>query len=136
MLTIFSPYISPRLQYIVTTLFKGSAVLLPITMKAYLSNEGPGINYSDQLIDNGIQISPVPFLKEKGIQKQDINIHFWRDLPIFFSGSGQIPFDIFAAAFYLLSRYEEYTSIMKRINMGDTIIRIVLLSKKDFLVFL
>lgn len=107
MLTIFSPHISPRLQYIVATLFEDSAILTD-NHEVYLLNEGPGINYSDQSIDKGIQIVPDAFLKETGIRKQDIVISQWQELPVFFSGSGQIPFDIFAAAFYLLSRYEEY----------------------------
>lgn len=107
MLTIFSPHISTRLQYIVAVLFKDSAVLTD-NPEVYLLNEGPGINYSDQFIDRGIQIVPAPFLEETGIRKQSIGINQWQGLPVFFSGSGQIPFDIFAASFYLLSRYEEY----------------------------
>jgi len=106
-LTIFSPHISPRLQYIVATLFKDSAVLTD-NAEVYLLNEGSGINYSDQSINKGVQIIPVALMQETGVRKQDIVINQWQGLSVFFSGSGQIPFDIFAAAFYLLSRYEEY----------------------------
>ena len=107
MLTIFSPHISPRLQYIVATLFKDLAVLTD-NVEVYLLNEGSGINYSDQSINKGVQIIPVALMQETGVRKQDIVINQWQGLPVFFSGSGKIPFDIFAAAFYLISRYEEY----------------------------
>lgn len=107
MLTIFSPHISSRLRYIVAELFKESA-LLTDNVEVYLSKEGACINYSNQSIDKGIQVIPVTLLKETEISKQEIQIQRWQDLPVFFSGSGDIPFDIFAASFYLLSRYEEY----------------------------
>ncbi|MBW0178910.1 polysaccharide deacetylase family protein [Sediminibacterium sp.] len=107
MLTIFSPHISPRLRYIVAVLFNES-VILTDNVEIYLSKEGPCINYSNQSIDKGIQVIPVTLLKETEISIQEIQIHRWQDLPVFFSGSGDIPFDIFAASFYLLSRYEEY----------------------------
>jgi hypothetical protein len=106
-LTIFTPHTSPRLQYIVAVLFKESAVITN-DREVYLLSEGACINYAEQPIDKGIHIVPVAFLKETGTKKQDIKINHWQNLPVFFSGSGQIPFDIFAAAFYLLSRYEEY----------------------------
>lgn len=107
MLTIFSPHISSRLRYIVAELFKESAVLTD-NVEVYLSKEGPCINYSNHSISKGIQVIPVALLKETKINKQEIQINRWQDLPVFFSGSGDMPFDIFAASFYLLSRYEEY----------------------------
>lgn len=107
MLTIFSPHISSRLQYIVTALFKESAVITD-NREIYILSEDACINYSDQLINKGIQIHPVAILEETEIKKQDITLSHWQGLPVFFSGSGQMPFDVFAAAFYLLSRYEEY----------------------------
>ena len=49
-------------------------------------------------------------LLEKGISDQEINITEWEGLPVFFQTSSysSLPFDVFAASFYLLSRYEEY----------------------------
>lgn len=106
-LTIFSPHISPRLRYIVAALFKESATLTDHA-EAYLSSQGPCINYSDQSIDKGIQIVPATLLHETSIREQDIRMSNWQGLPVFFAGPGQLPFDIFSASFYLLSRYEEY----------------------------
>ncbi len=44
-----------------------------------------------------------PVFVHKTIECFDINFH-----KAFFETSGDFPFDIFAASFYLLSRYEEY----------------------------
>ena len=49
-------------------------------------------------------------LFEQGVNDLEINISKWDETPCFFK-TGQnssIPFDIFAASFYLISRYEEY----------------------------
>ena len=45
----------------------------------------------------------------------EINIHKWDGIPSFFPTNDKcaIPFDIFAASFYLLSRYEEYLPHVK-----------------------
>lgn len=107
MLTIFSPHISKRLAYIVATLFSDTAIITDNAAE-YLISEGPCINYSDQLLETGLQIIPVEILQETGVREQSIKMDQWRGLSVFFSGKGQIPFDIFGASFYLLSRYEEY----------------------------
>jgi peptidoglycan/xylan/chitin deacetylase (PgdA/CDA1 family) len=48
----------------------------------------------------------------------DINIQKWEDVPCFFATNlkSSIPFDIFAASFYLISRYEEYLPHVKDIH--------------------
>jgi hypothetical protein len=49
-------------------------------------------------------------LFEQGVNDLEINISKWDETPCFFntSSNSSIPFDIFAASFYLISRYEEY----------------------------
>ena len=47
-------------------------------------------------------------LLEKGIKEQGIERFDWNELPVFFKTNGDIPFDLFVASFYLLSRYEEH----------------------------
>jgi hypothetical protein len=74
-------------------------------------------NYSNESISHAdFFINPHGLLSENKIQAQDIDFfsfHSFSDknesLSAFFSSSGSdFPFDLFAAAFYLLSRYEEY----------------------------
>ena len=107
MLTIFSPHTSPRLQYIVAVLFKESAVLTD-DLQTYLASDTACINYSVQSVGKGLQMIPASLLFETNVQEQDITISYWQELPVFFSGNGELPFDFFSASFYLLSRYEEY----------------------------
>jgi hypothetical protein len=49
-------------------------------------------------------------LYEKKIYKQDLAVFDWNDIKIFFSTHPKyvLPFDPFAASFYMVSRYEEY----------------------------
>lgn len=67
------------------------------------------INYSDESLTSDIQIIPCSLLFENEIISQEISISEWNKLPVFFQTSGQeIPFDLFGAVFYLITRYEEY----------------------------
>lgn len=67
------------------------------------------IVYDDTAYPNTCTIHPHGLLFETGIQEQTIEINIWKTMPIFFgNASKEIPFDLFAAIFYLISRYEEY----------------------------
>jgi hypothetical protein len=112
MLLLHSKSITPRLQYIVNFFSQelfDEPMLLTSNKNYYIHYKGPKINYHFQeLCDDEFLISPVPLLFETDIRDQDtscfeINFH-----PAFFQTTGDIHFDIFAAVFYLLTRYEEY----------------------------
>jgi hypothetical protein len=68
------------------------------------------INYSGSILPGSFRISPSEILFETGIITQDISIRDWNGLPVFFNTDEEsdLPFDIFAATFYLVTRYEEY----------------------------
>jgi len=70
----------------------------------------PVINYSEEKIPDSFRINPVPILFEKGVRPQEIVVDELKGVPSFFScrGDSDFPFDIFAATFYMVSRYEEY----------------------------
>jgi hypothetical protein len=70
--------------------------------------KSPVINYSDKNIQGSFQIEPTSLLFSKGCGPVEIDIDEWKSLPIFFRTGGDIPFDVFAAAFFLVTRYEEY----------------------------
>ncbi len=70
---------------------------------------GPKINYSNEPVATGeYQIKPHSLLTGKGILTQSITVFEVNGTKAFFKTEGDFPFDIFAAIFYLLSRYEEY----------------------------
>ena len=61
-------------------------------------------------IPGSLKISPASILFEKGIRIQEVRVTEWQSLPVFFQNGddSDLPFDIFAASFYLVTRYEEY----------------------------
>jgi hypothetical protein len=72
----------------------------------------PVINYSNDKIPGSLKIQPVSLLFETGVSEQEILISEWNGLPSFFTAreESDIPFDIFAASFFLITRYEEYSN--------------------------
>jgi hypothetical protein len=112
MLLLHSKSITSRLQYVVNFFSQelfDEPIVLTSNKNYYIHYKGPKINYYYQeLCDEEFLVSPVPLLFESGIKEQDtscfeINFH-----KAFFQTTGDMHFDIFAATFYLLSRYEEY----------------------------
>lgn len=112
MVTIYAPRESVRLVYIVSHLFQnilGTDYEFVDEKEVFLKRKGACINYSDTDLNKGIRILPHSLLYEKGVMTQLVQTGVWKGLPCFFlQPEGDIPFDIFAASFYLLTRYEEY----------------------------
>ena len=109
-ITIFSPRDSTRLRFIAGTLLEGHLGLSwHIETDRQKITSGPVVNYSDEIIDGAFWISPSSLLFETGLKALEIKVERWSGLPVFFTaGKGDFPFDIFAASFFMLSRYEEY----------------------------
>ena len=109
---VYTSHISPRFEYIVS--FICSVLQLDSHTIANDENElrsfsGIRINYSSERItEEEIWIVPHGLLTEKGIRPQAIDIFETNNIKAFFKTVGDFPFDIFSAAFYLISRYEEY----------------------------
>ena len=96
----------------------------------------PLIVYSDTLkVKGALHIIPNGLLFKKGVREYDITMSTWEGEKIFFSTQGgDIPFDIFSASFYLLSRYEEYLPIKENFdNKGCFISGKSLAYKEGFL---
>jgi hypothetical protein len=108
---LYSPHTTARLQYIVGFFSKelfDEPIRITTDKEEFLAATGPGINYSPEQIDAVFSLRPVPLLFESTITPQTINCFEYKGHKAFFSTTGELPFDIFAASFYLLSRYEEY----------------------------
>jgi hypothetical protein len=108
---LYSSHDSPRLRYIAGIIL-GDILGLKwdlITDKRKLRKH-PVINYSGEKLTGSFKISPHPILFEPGIKAHEIQVSEWKGLPIFFKTPDDcdFPFDIFAASFFLVSRYEEY----------------------------
>jgi len=109
---IFSQAITPRLHYICDFIGKeltGQAFQLTNVIKEFRNHPGPRINYSNEtLTDDESRLQPHSLLFENGIKPQVVDCFEVSGNKAFFRTNGDFPFDIFAATFYLLSRYEEY----------------------------
>ena len=109
---IYSEANVPRLRYIAGILL-GDILGLQwevITDRRKLGKH-PVINYSSEDIPGALKIAPDTLLFETGVSQREIFITEWKGLPVFFQTSSlsDLPFDIFAASFFLVSRYEEYS---------------------------
>ena len=113
MLLIYSHTVSSRLQYICHFIFKeqlGLDYKLTIDSESFKNHPGAKINYSDSKIaDDEFYMQNHPLLFENDIKVQATDCFMVNDIKAFFKTTAcDFPFDIFAASFYLLSRYEEY----------------------------
>ena len=110
---IYTNNITNRIRYIFQTIFTdvwNTPYELTNDLLRFQKHEGPKINYSMRKLGEEFFVECNDLLLEKGISDQEINITEWEGLPVFFQTSSysSLPFDVFAASFYLLSRYEEY----------------------------
>ncbi len=108
---IFSTSATPRLRYI-SGIILGDILGLKweiATDKRKLGKH-PVINYSTENLPGSFTIRPVSILFETGVVAKDLAMGSWKELPVFFltESDSDLPFDIFAASFFLISRYEEY----------------------------
>jgi hypothetical protein len=110
---IYSKDISPRLKYVSYELFArrlGVEYQLISDPASFIVGEGARINYSDNQALPGLQIHPHGLLSDTTVQPLMPETHShqeWSTI-LFPADNDIIPFDVFAASFYILSRYEEY----------------------------
>jgi len=109
---VFTNTITSRLQYIAGFISKqltGNTGTVTNSVDEYKNYNGIRVNYSSQRIsEEELFIVPHTLLFESTIKEQDINCFEWNGEKVFFKSDGDLSYDIFAASFYLLSRYEEY----------------------------
>lgn len=109
---IYSPTISHRLSYMADFIGRqltGQPAQLTDQQEEFILAAGPRINYSSvRITPDECRISPHTLLFEKEIHQQPTDCFDWNGHKVFFGTGGDMPFDIFAATFFLLSRYEEY----------------------------
>ena len=112
-LLLFSPTITLRLQYTCNFICKellGIDVEIISSEEEFKNYDGIKINYSiNKICEKELHISPVDLLFQQNIQPQIIDCFDINNKKAFFKTNAPgFTFDIFAASFYLISRYEEY----------------------------
>jgi len=111
-LLVYTPHINNRIRYIMDfagTQISGQPFAVTDDINGFINFSGPKINYSNEPVATSeYWIKPHSLLTEKGIHTQPITVFETNGTKAFFKTEGSFLFDIFAATFYLLSRYEEY----------------------------
>jgi len=114
MVLLYTADTAPRLQYIVDFFSRelfDTPVRITTSIDEFRNSALPKINYSSlQSTPDELHIEPHGLLFETGIRKQQIECFELNFSKVFFQTGGDLPFDIFSASFYLISRYEEYLS--------------------------
>jgi hypothetical protein len=88
----------------------GLRLLQTSSVEEVASFEGPVICYSNRVFPGKLCIKPEGLLNETGVRSRVIKTGKWDDLILLFAGNDDqpVPFDIFSASFWMISRYEEY----------------------------
>ena len=121
MLLVYTHKITPRVTYIFKHIFENMldlSVSFSTAVEVFVAHSGPKMSYASRSLGNEFNITSHSLLFERGVIDQDITIYDWEGIPAFFKtdDNGSIPYDIFAASFFLLSRYEESIPKIKTTN--------------------
>ncbi|MGB0895901.1 MAG: polysaccharide deacetylase family protein [Flavobacteriaceae bacterium] len=112
-LLVYTHKITPRVTYVfkhVCTRILGIQVTFTTVVEEFISHQGLKMSYTKQPLAKELFVQSHTLLFEEGISDVDIIISPWNNTKCFFPAGvkSALPFDIFAASFYMLSRYEEY----------------------------
>ncbi|MFD1614637.1 polysaccharide deacetylase family protein [Gelatiniphilus marinus] len=113
MLLVYTHNISPRLKYAfkhICTRVLGIEVSFTTKIETFIAHDSLKMSYTRQQLGSEFFVKSNDILFEQGLSDLDIHVQDWEETKSFFYNGEKsaIPFDIFAASFYLLSRYEEY----------------------------
>lgn len=111
-LLVYSPQVTPRIKYIFNFIFR--EVLrcdfeFTSVSNQFIAYDGPKFSYAEKTLGNELFFKTNGLLLKNNITQPDLAItDFGNDKVPFAVENSALPFDIFAASFYFLSRYEEY----------------------------
>lgn len=113
MLLVYTHKITPRVTYTFKHLCKrilGLEVRFTSKVEDFIAHDSLKMSYAKQPLSHELFVRSNDLLFEVGLSDIDINVQQWDNTKGFFATGerSDLPFDIFAASFYLLSRYEEY----------------------------
>ncbi len=118
MVLVYTHHITPRVKYAFNMLFQqflSCEVTYTTQVEEFIAYDGVKISYTKNPLGKELFFRSHSILFEKGIVEQEIHVMSWKGQKIFFeqTDNSAMPFDVFAAGFYLLSRYEEYLPHIK-----------------------
>ena len=114
MLLVYSHKITPRVRYTfrqICTHILGVEVDFTNKIETFVAHQDAKLSYGKQPLGTELFIESTSLLFESGFSSLEIDVRKWEGTQCFFASKlsdAALPFDIFAASFYLLTRYEEY----------------------------
>ncbi len=118
MLLIYVVKVGPRLDYVFKHIcgrILGLEFEFTTNLERFIAYTGPKMSYGRTQLGNEFFVQSHDILFSQGLEDWEIHVRPWDDTISFFATGeyGALPFDIFGASFYLLSRYEEYLPHVK-----------------------
>jgi len=116
---VWIPKITQRLRYVFDLVLHeqlGFEVEFAADIATFQSFQGIKLCYGESKIADTFFIKATDLLFERDIFSQDLKPFAFDGTTVFFpvfNAESALPFDIFAAVFYLVSRYEEYLPFVK-----------------------
>lgn len=112
-LLVYTHKITPRLTYVfkhICTRILGVQVKFTSVVEDFIAHDGLKMSYTKQPLGKELFVQSHYLLFEEGLSDVGVKIESWNTTKCFFKvgEKSSLPFDVFAASFYLLSRYEEY----------------------------
>lgn len=137
MLLIHARKVTPRFSYIFKHICQRILKIeasFTTALEDFISYPGAKISYGKKPLGNELFFQSYGLLEQQGIESMDFTVRKWDETYGFFSVSSNsaLPFDIFSASFYMLSRYEEYLPHVKD-EMGRFMASESLAYKEGFL---
>lgn len=117
-LLIYTPQETERIRYSFQ-LVLGQLLQVPYRITTQqedcAAHNGPVLCYTSRPMEGFVWLGSHGLLQEKGLREQEIVVFDFQDTKAFFAQSDQslLPFDVFAATFFMVSRYEEYLPFIK-----------------------
>jgi len=111
-LLIYSPKVTPRIKYIFNFIFREILYCdfeFTSIASEFSKSMTPKITYHDQPLGDELFFRSSTLLTKHTIVPMEIKLGVFGDQKVPFAvEESALPFDVFAASFYFLSRYEEY----------------------------
>lgn len=110
---IYTHKITNRNRYVFRLFFRehlGLNIRITDNADEIRSAQGPKLSYTNHQLGDELFFLARNLTFETGIREQNISVFEWEGNKVFFATgkSSALPFDPFACAFYMVSRYEEY----------------------------
>src|SRR5690625_380722 len=113
MIMIFTQKITPRKKYIFNQILGeilGLEIKFTSKIEEFIASKQWKFSYGKSRMGNEFFVKSSDLLDGQGVTKQNIEVKDWQGVPCFFEvgHESDVPYDIFSASLYLLSRYEEF----------------------------